>query len=456
MILLALACRSEPVPIGPDVVVITVDTLRHDAIDHPSMQALAGAGTRYTQATTPLLRTTPALASLWTGLEPHRHGSLEVGEAMEAAHLAEIFQGAGYATLAVSGSRVAAPEQGLGAGFDRFEVLDDPSAEALTDRALELLPSDGPRLLWVHYTDPHFPYLPPDASEGPCRQLGRRAAKGKLRRDRLFMDLEGVASGALSHCRELYAGEVAHADAAIGRLLEAFDAPLVALTSDHGENLGEWGLFYEHGPNVHPATLRVPLLLSGPGVEVGEDSGIARLQDVVVTLMGLVGLPVPEGLDGVDLRGPRPEVAAALSGSALHPRLSGYLRAGRADKRHCLHGPRYSLCSDGFFDHQADPGLETDLSGSLPEEESTLADAAARWPPERARQLVARSLTHSLVARPELQGYAFTLYANDDMDHPIDDPAMVEVLRPWLPSPPSGAPSPVASEEALRALGYLE
>jgi len=454
-----LACTSAPPVVGQDLVVITVDTLRYDAIDHPVMQSLVERGQNYTQATTPLVRTTPALASMWTGLTPEHHGSLEVGEPMEAASVVSLFREAGWQTLAVSGSAVASAEQGLDAGFEHFELMDDPRAEALTARALELLPSvsKGPRLLWVHYTDPHFPYLPPRASAGACRKLGRRGTrKGSLRRDRLFADFEGMASRALVHCQELYAGEVAHVDGAIGTLLEAFENPLVVLSSDHGENMGEWGLFYEHGPNVHPATFRIPLVVSGPGMEQGVDGGIAQLQDVAPTLLALAGLELPGGLDGVSLLGTRPTVASGLSGTALHPRLTSYLRSGRAEKRHCLNGPRYSLCSDGFYDHLADPDLETDLAGSLPAEEAALAVAAELWPPERARQLVARDAHHSLVATPALEGYQLLLYANEDLDSPIDDPAIADRLGDYLPPPPQGSPRPSTNEDALRALGYIE
>ena len=73
---------------GPDVVIVSIDTLRADRLGfagHPNartprLDALAEAGTVFRQATTPVPRTTPALASMMTGLSPHHHGSREVGD----------------------------------------------------------------------------------------------------------------------------------------------------------------------------------------------------------------------------------------------------------------------------------------------------------------------------------------------------------------------------------------
>jgi arylsulfatase A-like enzyme len=191
-------------------------------------------------------------------------------------------------------------------------------------------------------------------------------------------------------------------------------------------------------------------------VPVGTDDGVAQLQDVLPTLLELAGLATPT-VDGVSLlTGERPDAASGMSGTALHVRLTKYLRSGRAHKRNCLNGPVYSLCSDGFFDHTSDPALSTDLTGTLPEQEAALAAAASLWPAERARQLTARGPDHTLVAHPTLSGYDLRLYANTDLDTPVDDPAKLEQLRPWLPSPPEGSPVPASNEAALRALGYIE
>lgn len=486
-LLSAAGCDDRPVPTGPDVVVITVDTLRadrlgfagHAAARTPRMDTLAAAGRVYRHATAPLPRTTPALASLLSGRDPAGHGSLEVGTPMTAGvpTLATRLHAAGWETVAVSGSPVAGPEVALDPGFERFEVLDDPRAAALTERALALAAradEDRPLLLWVHYTDPHFPYLPEGGPEAAsCRTLGRAAKRGKVRRWRIFGDTDGVASEALPDCQRLYDAEIAHVDAAIGALLDGLGPRAEGwrvLTADHGENMGEGGLWYEHGPDAHEASLRVPLVLAGPGVAPGTDDDVARLEDVAPTLLSGLGLPALDGAVGVDLLGAlRPEAAAAQSGSALHARLAATLRSGRADARHCLHGPRYSLCSNGFFDRQADVAMKTDLTGTRPDDEARLAAGAARWPPEQARQHVVRAPPWKLVATPRLEGgYAeafVQVSATDLVERPGSPPdatrdalraALPEAVRAGLATGADTAPRDAESAARLRALGYVE
>ena len=93
-------------------------------------------------------------------------------------------------------------------------------------------------------------------------------------------------------------------------------------TADHGENLGEWNLYFEHGPNAHDASLRVPLILAGPGFNAGRSAAAVTLEDVLPTLLKRLDIPEPGRLDGYDLFSEtRPDWVRAESGSALHARL---------------------------------------------------------------------------------------------------------------------------------------
>ncbi len=158
---------------NPDIVLITVDTLRADhlgcygyeAAQTPIVDGLAKKGMIFLQAMTPLPRTTPALASVLSGLEPHHHGSREVSQAISSIPLLpELLAQQGYITLGLTANSVAGPRQGLDRGFDRFRIEHTASAEEVNLAALEMLrefPRDVPKFLWVHYFDPHRPYLPP-------------------------------------------------------------------------------------------------------------------------------------------------------------------------------------------------------------------------------------------------------------------------------------------------------
>ena len=228
-VLLGLACSpSPPPPDVPEVLIISVDTLRvdrlgfngHQAAQTPKLNGMASVGRVFDQAITPLPRTTPALASLMTGLSPEHHGSREVGTPMTATTtLATVLQEAGYRTVAVSAMAVAGPEQGLDRGFETFELQHDASAATITNLALEHVAGapTQPLLLWVHYADPHFPYEP--AKEGPlhpeapaCRALMNAVMSGGGKRAAMFADREGMASAALADCQKLYDAEIAAVD----------------------------------------------------------------------------------------------------------------------------------------------------------------------------------------------------------------------------------------------------
>ncbi|MEZ4239116.1 MAG: sulfatase-like hydrolase/transferase [Myxococcota bacterium] len=302
--LLAAGCGSAPVAptphTRPDVIVVSVDTLRadhlgflgHEAAHTPAIDALARSGFAFRRATTPEPRTTPALASLQTGLRPTHHGAREVGDVVTAeGRLAGWLAAAGWQTAAVSAMAVVSPEQAMDRGFDQFEVHHDERAASMAERALALargLEGAEPAYLWVHFADPHFPYLPdphgpvqPDAPT--CRRVAEQAAAGKLRRVELFADRGGRATAMLDECRALYDAEIAAVDEAVGALLaglaEARPGPrLVVFTADHGENQGEDGLFFEHGPSVDDADVHIPLVFAGDGVPAGTDDGVARLR----------------------------------------------------------------------------------------------------------------------------------------------------------------------------------
>lgn len=475
LLTLALACTQPVTRSGPDLVVFTVDTLRHDAMGFagdatastPNMDALAARGVVFEQATTPFPRTTPALASLLTGLRPAHHGSLEVGQAVSTdTAIAETLQEAGWMGIAASGTPVAGPDQGLGRGFEVFIAQDDPRGPALVQAALDAtakLPVEQSIFLWIHVVDPHFPYLPEGASEGPCKELGEEAASGALKRGPLFANHGGVAADALAHCKQLYAGEVTTADAALGQLLEGLATqgrdPIVALSSDHGEHFGEGGLYYEHGPLAHDAVVRIPLVVAGPGVQAHRDQGVARLEDLGVSLLSAAGLDA-EGLDGVDLwprlRAPVPvddtQSAWVVSGSALHNVLTSFLTTGREGRRVCTHGPRWSRCgkrqSFRFFDHIADPKLNTAGQPS-PFERAALEKQAALWPPESARQLVVRTPGASLVATPQASG-GHARSGDRSLNGELDALAAELGTRNW------SIQADPATDEKLRSLGYME
>ncbi len=496
----------------PSIVAITVDTLRWDGLGcngseparTPRIDSLANAGTNFLQATTPFPRTTPALASLFTGLLPHRHGSREVMDPLlRGATLAELLSRRGYRTIGVSANHAAGPRVNLHRGFAEFFLVNPPSAEVVTARALSLskrVEAEEPFFLWAHYFDPHFPYLPPATFAQPeaprCRSLMERLKRKELEKGAVQENHDGRSEQALEHCEQLYGSEIAYTDLQIGVLLDGLDESgrlenaIVVFTSDHGENLGEAGLFFEHGPNVHDASLRVPLIIAGPGLAMNRtDHDVARLEDLMPTLLGLAGVAQEDrpATDGLDL-GPRLEVDAsapvleasiaqvafAESGSSLVMPSVRPLVTGRALERHCINGERFSLCEEPggkpmLFDHVVDPGLTRDVREAHPEEFEKLREAQKRWPPEHGRERAVRTPGFKLVEYPQLEGgYRRALY--DLRSDPLElrdvseaHPEVAETLGRYLdrytaelPAPTTRPPRSFEQDEILRSLGYVE
>jgi arylsulfatase A-like enzyme len=495
------------------LVLLTVDTLRADRIGAygyekartPVMDSLAAEGVRFENATAPIPRTTPALASLLTGLSPQHHGSREVGEPItDGISLATVLCESGYTSLAVSASPVAGPRQKLEVGFAGF-LSHKAHAGELNQEVLRLLEetnSSAPIFLWVHYTDPHYKYSPPESwSDQPtapeCRAFTKRVKKaGKVALGRAFVNEGGESQRVLDECGALYDSEIAYVDAQIGSLLAGLRAsrwlhdPIIVLTSDHGENLGEDGLYYEHGPSLNDASLRVPLIVSGSGFPTGLVSrSTARLVDVMPTLLSTLGIPASDwpNLDGRDLSphllegrvvpGDETEPAFAESAGALHFAMFSYLRSGRESGLSCLNGSRFSLCEGersgeevaaALYDHLADPELSLDVSETHPEVFRRLQEASLRWPPGTARARSIRTSRFKLVEYPLLEGgyrrALFDLHEDPQELENISDQRpevfgeMGSRLDEWtreLPQPQRVWLS-TKELEALRALGYAD
>jgi choline-sulfatase len=338
---------------GASVLLITIDTLRADHVGAygattgatPHIDALAGRGALFEEALASVPLTLPSHATLLSGLEPPHHGLHANGRAAFPADretLATVLKGRGYATGAFVAAYVLDRRFGLARGFDEYDdrierrqqgasVLESERTCDVVSAAAEqwIAGQAGPFLAWVHLYEPHAPYDPPS----PYReqQAGRP-----------------------------YDGEVAAADACVGRLVAAAEKRagkklLVAVTADHGEALGDHGE-RTHGFFVYQPTLRVPLLLVGPGISAARRPGLARSADITPTILTRVGAPVPRGLDGADLfaAGRGTEAYA----ETLYPESLGWsgLRALRIGSLKYIDAPRPEL-----FDLAADPGETRNL-----------------------------------------------------------------------------------------------
>ena len=213
--LLGIHCGSESAPQRPDILLITIDTLRADSLEPygaadtltPSIARLASQGVVYEAATTPMPLTRPAHASILTGLYPDQHGVLTNRQILpeEYPTLAETLRDTGYQTAGFTGIRFLNQKSGLAQGFIEFVAPKDktekPRADKVANRAIEWLGNADPEtpvFLWVHVYDPHQPYDPPrEFRRGIDAELGRRFVKMYVNEDTLDMGEAGLA--ALEH-----------------------------------------------------------------------------------------------------------------------------------------------------------------------------------------------------------------------------------------------------------------
>ena len=293
------AARLDADP-RPDVVLLSLDTVRDDAVDPeaaPTLTALAARGVRFAWALSHAPTTAASHASLFTGHDLHGHGVARNGVVLPSRTaagaalptLAERFAAAGWETAGVVGASVLDGKTGIHRGFGRWDASfrvarshrHEDLADGVTDRALEVARTRDrakPLFLFVHYFDAHGPYDAPapwttrwvdPGYAGPFDGTpdATRALADALR--------AGTANPAdVAALRARYRGEVSWIDAQISRLLAGLalrDNTIVAVVGDHGEVLGEIPARpIGHGSDVDLVATHVPMILAGGMVPRGQ------------------------------------------------------------------------------------------------------------------------------------------------------------------------------------------
>jgi arylsulfatase A-like enzyme len=316
-----------PVPEQPSprsVLLITIDTLRADRLSlygaardtTPNLVKLAKDGVRFDCALTGGGWTSIAISSLMRGLYPRRlqwshlaestkfrlfrlplEQELAKGENLRLGFalplddplmpLAKWLQRRGMYTMAVvdDGYSEFLSAQYSSVGFDTYVEVnpagtsasrgDQQTADTAID-AINNMPKDRPFFLWVHFFGPHEP----NTNHPGLPNFGKNEVDG-------------------------YDQEMRYADQQVDRVIDALDKldrPTASIiTSDHGEIIRN-AKDRDHGSDLKPEILWVPLLMRGKGIEPGKVSTPVSVVDIVPTILGLTETPAPMGLDGVDLR----------------------------------------------------------------------------------------------------------------------------------------------------------
>ena len=406
------ACGSGERP--SNLVVVVADTLRADYLGcygfgngvSPHLDQLATESVVFDRCFTQAPWTKPATASLLTSLYPETHGLTDHEGGFwsdsperragvlpaSATTLAEALAASGYRTAGFTANSWLVRSYGFAQGFemyDDFAARLDTHADEILDNARRWLEHSDPRqpfFLYLHFMDVHAPY------DGSKSDYERLSGLPELQADRPLSDTEvpfnrwqnidrkpsWVSEGErhrLAYWRTRYASGVR----ALDRRLDAFvhelrlsgrlDDTVFVLTSDHGEHLFEHG-DWSHGQNLYDHQLRIPLIIRDAGGRGGgrRVEEVVELVDVMPTVLALLRLPIPPGLEGRDL-------SPAFQGGELDADRASFAtavqrRPGMRSVRTGSHKLIVDLDTDEtwLFDLRTDPTEQFDLAEREPDE----------------------------------------------------------------------------------------
>lgn len=397
----------KPGPGSPNLVLITIDTLRRDhlgvyggPVPTPNLDRLGLEGAIFDAGVTPLPETAPSHASMLTGRHPSETKVIQNGRRLPAAELTvtEQLGLAGWRTGAFVSSFALDSSAGLDQGFEVYDDdffpsvrgvgefrtgwlalrllmrFGDPAdwpwflerrGDATVARALtwvDTLPTDTPMFLWVHLFDPHSPY---DPHEEP----------GGIDHPAILADEPGHAytPDEVAALRKQYAAEVAYTDLQVGVLLDGLrargrleEAGVLAL-ADHGESLAEHDIHFTHH-GVYEEVLQIPILLWGSrqGWAPGTRSAApVSVLDVANTLLEYAGVPKLTRTDSLPMEVP---LLGGLASSAP------VLLMGRTEKTwlygvRSWGGAKYISGADGseeLYDLVVDPREQVNQAPNQP------------------------------------------------------------------------------------------
>jgi arylsulfatase len=309
-----------------------VDTLRTDRLHFddyensatPNFEQLQHRSTWFSSAYSTSSWTLPSIASLFLSQHASTHGVSTWGSrsSSEQVTFVERLRAAGYRTGGWTANFLLPRGRGLARGFAEYELVKHPrwrpkiapfteSAIAegrdLTQKALAWLRDSGgpdpaaPFFVYLHYMEPHTPYLCPPSSQEGCKTQAEEVNRRLLAVQWRFSPEQKAL------IQQLYDADIARMDAVLGDLWRDLEASgllentWVILTSDHGELFGKRGL-YIHGRTLYQPLIHVPLLFSSPSRAGSTVKVPVSLVDVAPTILDLAGVEVPPSFQGRSLR----------------------------------------------------------------------------------------------------------------------------------------------------------
>ena len=418
----AILCGcTTPVKVSesPLILLVSFDTTRADTIGAyggegavtPNLDALADRGVRFDQAMTPLPTTLGSHTSMMSGLDTHGHGvprnGVPVPESVPL--LAEKLAAAGWDRIAAVGAIPLDARMGLNRGFRVYKDMGAAAKLGQTRRpgekvnadildALDAREGKEPVFAFVHYYDPHAPWVaaPQEVRDRFLSPKFRAEINGRDRGHFLRLRTRWgrtIPEKTVKAMRNLYLAQVHWTDKIFGELVSGLEArglmdnALIIMTADHGEMLDEThlGQVYTHGPDVDLPVTRVPMIIAGTGqFETPKGQAVSRrvrLQDIANTVMVQAGLKPTLG-NGEDLEtvwsgtaGDPPPHFAEATRSGIGPKKG----KASADEWHNAHYERMIIDEEAMLVWTPWKGTEPQLYGldmSQPELED--AEKSAR------------------------------------------------------------------------------
>ena len=417
-----------------NVILISLDTLRADhmscygyhRLTTPHIDKIASQGVLFSQCYSQFIPTHPGHTTLFTGRDVFAHqviaqGSPKVELDLDIKQLAEILQEEGYFTAAADN---------LGRWFSRgFEVYETYSwdtdtsipwrkAEAVNQASLSVLDQahqqDRPFFLFLHYWDPHTPYLPPEPFTRMfySRHLDETDPR-HISMEKVWDDYPALNEyfgqwlGGFGKVKDadyldaLYDAEIAYMDAALTELftrleeLNRIDDTLLIILSDHGEELHEHDYCWWDHHGLYETNIHVPLIVKLPGqVPAGSHvDGFVGLQDIAPTVLSFLGLDHLSGQHSMDGKSVTPLVGRR---SRRGLRQEMYLAEGSWMRKYgwrnrdwklivSIEDP-FDLPSVELYDMRGDPEETRNLAEERPEVVAQLRQRAERWQRRRIRE----------------------------------------------------------------------
>lgn len=340
----AAASSSPPRPQG--VIWIHADTLRPDHLSMygdtrdttPFLKKLVAEGVIFTNAMSQATWTKASTSSFLTSLYPTTHGVAAIPDRLPASvtTVADVYRGAGYATVSYSSVVFTGQLTNLHKGFEEVHeatsqsdpVYTSKSAREYIDRATDWIDAhkDGPFFMYLHVFDPHPPYEPRHPYESmwadPAKRdehIKQREAMRKTIKDPAMaprgmatteeMKAAGVDPATyLPYDEDWYDGSIRALDAEIARLFERLradgldDRTAVVFMSDHGEEFQDHGRMW-HGQSVYGELTHVPLFIRWPGriPAGGRVDELVESIDIMPTVLDFSQLPHPKAIQGQSL-----------------------------------------------------------------------------------------------------------------------------------------------------------